>query len=477
MRFPAAAISLAISALIFAVASAQLHFRVRETSSSSSSYLTKEEHWMNQTIDHFSPYDRRQFPQRYYEYLDEFRSPDGPIFVKICGESVCSGISNDYLGVLAKKFGAAVVSLEHRYYGKSSPFDSFSTENLRYLSSKQALFDLAVFRQYYQESLNAKLNKSMDNPWFVFGISYAGAMSAWFRLKFPHLTCGSLASSGVVLAVYNFTKFDEQVGESAGPECKAVLQEITSLVEQRLESNQKELKKLFNASKLSKDGDFLYFLADAAVTAIQYGDPDELCNPLTEAKKAGDDLVEAYAKYVKEYYIDYFGVDVETYDQQQLKKDKISSSSSSARLWWFQVCTEVAYFQVAPANDSIRSSKIDTRQVYIYYVPTSKSLPFLLIYHLDLCKKVFGDDMPGPDVNATNLYYGGKDIAVPAYIIKCHNCGHGSDMRGCPQSRLVPKGDAKNCSSPDAVNKVRQNIITYIDQWLSECQFSGVSAM
>lgn len=48
----------------------------------------------------FSPLqDRRQFPQRYYEYLDEFRSPDGPIFLKICGESVCNGISNDYLGV------------------------------------------------------------------------------------------------------------------------------------------------------------------------------------------------------------------------------------------------------------------------------------------------------------------------------------------------------------------------------------------
>lgn len=55
--------------------------------------------------------------------------------------------------VLAKKFGAAVVSLEHRYYGKSSPFDSLTTENLRYLSSKQALSDLANFRQYYQANI------------------------------------------------------------------------------------------------------------------------------------------------------------------------------------------------------------------------------------------------------------------------------------------------------------------------------------
>lgn len=67
------------------------------------------------------------------------------------------------------------------------------------------------------------------------------------------------------------------------------------------------------------------------------------------------------------------GVSVDTYDQQHLKNAKITDSSSD-RLWWFQVCTEVAYFQVAPANDSIRSSKVDTRQVYIYYVSSVFSL-------------------------------------------------------------------------------------------------------
>lgn len=43
--------------------------------------------------------DHRQFAQRYYEYLDYFRFPDGPIFLRICGEGSCNGIANDYIGV------------------------------------------------------------------------------------------------------------------------------------------------------------------------------------------------------------------------------------------------------------------------------------------------------------------------------------------------------------------------------------------
>ncbi|XP_010271475.1 PREDICTED: probable serine protease EDA2 [Nelumbo nucifera] len=446
-----------------------------------SSYLTQKELWFNQTLDHFSPLDHRQFGQRYYEFLDYFRVPDGPIFLKICGESSCNGIPNDYTNVLAKKFGAALVSLEHRYYGKSSPFNLLTTENLRYLSSKQALFDLATFRQYYQESLNSKLNRSnVENPWFVFGVSYSGALSAWFRLKFPHLTCGSLASSAVVLAVYNFTNFDKQIGVSAGAECKEALQEITKLVEEKLVSDGKTVKTLFDAAELNNDADFLYFLADAAVVAFQYGNPDLLCSPLVKARKDGKDLVDEYANYVKDYFIGKFGADVQTYNQKYLKNTALSEGSSD-RLWWFQVCTEVAYFQVAPSNDSIRSSKVDER------------------YHLDLCKNVFGEGI-FPDVDMTNIYYGGTDIAgskiiftngsqdpwrhaskqtpspdseMPSYIISCHNCGHGTDLRGCPQSPLSPEGNAQNCASPDAVHKVRQQIIDNMDLWLSECQDTG----
>ncbi|KAI5072572.1 hypothetical protein GOP47_0012678, partial [Adiantum capillus-veneris] len=45
---------------------------------------------------------------------------------------------------------AIYATLEHRYYGQSIPGLDSSTKNLVYLSTGQALYDLANFRNYYQ---------------------------------------------------------------------------------------------------------------------------------------------------------------------------------------------------------------------------------------------------------------------------------------------------------------------------------------
>jgi hypothetical protein len=71
--------------------------------------------------------------------------------------------------------------------------------------------------------------------------------------------------------------------------------------------------------QLKNDGDFLFFLADAAAIGFQYGSPDAVCSPLINAKKTGRSLVETYAQYVQDFFIRRWGTTVSSYDQEYLK--------------------------------------------------------------------------------------------------------------------------------------------------------------
>lgn len=89
--------------------------------------------------------------------------------------------------------------LEHRYYGDSQPFADWSLDNMRYLNSEQGLADLAYFL--------GEFNKNKVEV-MVVGGSYPGAMSAWFRSRYPHLAVGSWASSAVVQPIVDFQQYD-----------------------------------------------------------------------------------------------------------------------------------------------------------------------------------------------------------------------------------------------------------------------------
>ena len=90
---------------------------------------------------------------------------------------------------------------------------SLSSENLQFLTAEQALRDLAYFLTKMSKAGLYRITSK--NPWITIGGSYPGAMAAWFRNKYPHLTIGSISSSGVVLAVEDFKMFDEQIYLSA----------------------------------------------------------------------------------------------------------------------------------------------------------------------------------------------------------------------------------------------------------------------
>nr|POF08670.1 lysosomal pro-x carboxypeptidase [Quercus suber] len=63
-----------------------------------------------------------------------------------------------------------------------------------YFNSAQAIAD------YAEVIIDLKKNLSADSsPVIVFGGSYGGTLAAWFRLKYPHIAMGAVASSPPLL--------------------------------------------------------------------------------------------------------------------------------------------------------------------------------------------------------------------------------------------------------------------------------------
>lgn len=110
-------------------------------------------------------------------------------------------------------------------------FRDLSTENLSFLSSEQALADLANFIV----SMNEKYNFDMASiKWIAFGGSYPGSLAAWLREKYPHLVHGSVSSSGPLLAKADFREYYEVVTASLASysqKCVDAIQKGTEQVE------------------------------------------------------------------------------------------------------------------------------------------------------------------------------------------------------------------------------------------------------
>lgn len=174
--------------------------------------------------------------------------------------------------------GALLTALEHRFYGKSQPFDDLSKESLGYLSAEQALSDLAHF-------LNFLTKGQPYRPVVIVGGSYPGALSAWFRSRYPHLSVGSWSSSGVVYPIQDFWTFDYQIFAStkkSGYDCSTSIQKLMYEVFEGKNNTLKDSKVNTGANPDMNDGDFAFFFSDIFVESVQYGNRTGLCKLMAE---------------------------------------------------------------------------------------------------------------------------------------------------------------------------------------------------
>ncbi|KAI8438857.1 hypothetical protein MSG28_011203 [Choristoneura fumiferana] len=144
---------------------------------------------------------------RYFKRLT-FWKPNGPIYLFIGGDfEMFSGLIERYCLFpcqLANETNGALFASEHRYYGESMPVDIKDTSSMKYLSSKQALADLAALIKTIKSAPEFKSSKVV-----VIGGSYAGNLAAWMRLLYPDLVDAAVSSSAPLLAKKDFNEYLE----------------------------------------------------------------------------------------------------------------------------------------------------------------------------------------------------------------------------------------------------------------------------
>uniref|UniRef100_A0A7I4Y8J7 Lysosomal Pro-X carboxypeptidase n=1 Tax=Haemonchus contortus TaxID=6289 RepID=A0A7I4Y8J7_HAECO len=160
--------------------------------------------WFDVKLDHFTYSDTSTFKMKWL-WNNTFYKSGGPIFFYTGNEGDIEGFTTatGMMWDLAPRYNAAIIFAEHRFYGESQPFGNqsyASIKNMGYLTSEQALADYAALI-YELKTPNNSLGiyYPKETPVIAFGGSYGGMLSAWFRMKYPHLITGAWAASAPLL--------------------------------------------------------------------------------------------------------------------------------------------------------------------------------------------------------------------------------------------------------------------------------------
>ena len=178
-----------------------------------------------QSLDHLASNAERSanlWSQRYFENTTLWGGPGFPVFLSLGGEGPVGGPPGGLQHELASTHRAALVALEHRFYGESRPTLDMSSEALRHLSAEQALADAAQFIEWWSTT-----HAAGHSPWIAWGGSYSGQLAAWLRLRYPSSVAAAVAYSGPILSQLDFYEYNQVVTDVVasygGAQCVALL--------------------------------------------------------------------------------------------------------------------------------------------------------------------------------------------------------------------------------------------------------------
>lgn len=444
-----------------------------------------DELFFNQTIDHFNFYEQSYpvstFRQRYLIQDKWWKKSQGPIFVYTGneGDVVTFWKNTGFMFDIAPKFGALIVFIEHRFYGKSLPFDekkSFLHPYVDLLTTEQAMADFAVLITSLKSYLNAE-----NSAVIAFGGSYGGMLSAYMRFRYPNIIDGSIAASAPILVVSGDSPRD-----SFYQDVTKHFHEAMSGCSERVADAFKGMAALASSGKagyanisatfslcdeIKSDNDYHHLIgwirsAFATLAMVDYPYPTDFLAPLPghPVKEACNRLVSASSSMIGLSFLadliygnsschDIYSEYVECSDPTGC------GIGPNSLAWDYQACTEF----IMPSGTNNRTDMFP-------------ELPFTLEQRDDYCLKHWQIrprnkwaklSFWGKDIgSATNIVFsnglldpwagGGvlKNVSESVVAVLINDGAHHLDLRG------------SNPADPQSVKDARQLEISHIKQWI-----------
>ncbi|PYH99305.1 endoprotease endo-Pro [Aspergillus ellipticus CBS 707.79] len=238
---------------------------IARPASSLSSSATTGQTTFEQLIDHNDP-GKGTFSQRYWWSSEYWGGPGSPVVLFTPGEVSADGyegyLTNETLtGVYAQEIQGAVILIEHRYWGDSSPYDNLTAETLQYLTLEQAVLDMTYFAETVKLSFdNSSRSNAKDAPWVMVGGSYSGALTAWVEDLAPGTFWAYHATSAPVESIYDFWQYFYPIQQGMAQNCSKDVSLVAEYVDKVGKTGniteQQSLKELFGLGALKHYDDF-----------------------------------------------------------------------------------------------------------------------------------------------------------------------------------------------------------------------------
>ncbi|KAF2774000.1 extracelular serine carboxypeptidase-like protein [Teratosphaeria nubilosa] len=234
----------------------------------------------DQLIDHFPdssryvPHTNATFKQRYV-FDATYYKPGGPVFLYIGGEtSVESRESNLQTGIiqiLMEATSGLGIILENRYYGKSYPFNTSTTDELRFMSTEQSVADNAYFAMHVTQSSFPGINACLAapaTPWILYGGSLAGALTAFSLHEYggdEGVLWGGIGSSATTKAKLAYVEWYDPIQKYGPQDAVGSINAIVDKIDQVFDSQDAtaihEMKSVFGLQDLTSNADFAQVIA------------------------------------------------------------------------------------------------------------------------------------------------------------------------------------------------------------------------